>query len=143
MKKLSSVLSVIFVFVLASVLVFCNMSYVKADNEKAAAGVRYETITIDQDAINGNAIWGATEDKLGVEMDNYARFYSAQRNSDGGLPADGMLKMPISKVPYKLVTGDNISKAYDGMDCIRLTSDEKKRTRTLNLQTIGEPVSIE
>lgn len=137
MKKLSSVLSVIFVFVLASVLVFCNMSYVKADNEKAAAGVRYETITIDQDAINGNAIWGATEDKLGVEMDNYARFYSAQRNSDGGLPADGMLKMPISKVPYKLVTGDNISKAYDGMDCIRLTSDEKKRTRTLNLQTIG------
>ena len=43
--------------------------------------------------------------------------------------------MPETKVAYKLAIGDESSKAYDGNDCIRLTSDSK--SRTMDLRTIG------
>ena len=127
MKKLSSVLSVIFGFVLASVLVFCNMSYVKADNEKAAAGVRYETINIDGKSLTGNAIWGLTE--------SYSAYFYADSSDrqKGGMPVDGKVTMQ-SGVPYQLVSGEK-DKAYDGNDCIRLTPSNK--TASINLETIG------
>lgn len=134
MKKLSSVLSVIFVFVLASVLVFCNMSYVKADNEKAAAGVRYETINIDSESLTGNAIWGLTEGYSNVAMDDSAYFYAdSSGRQSGGMPVDGKVTMQ-SGVPYQLVSGEK-DKAYDGNDCIRLTPSNK--TASINLETIG------
>ena len=134
MKKLSSVLSVIFVFVLASVLVFCNMSYVKADNEKAAAGVRYETINIDSKSLTGNAIWGLTESYRNVAMDDSAYFYAdSSGRQSGGMPVDGKVTMQ-SGVPYQLVSGEK-DKAYDGNDCIRLTPSNK--TASINLETIG------
>lgn len=95
----------------------------------------YEPITISADSLNGNAIWGATEDRSNVAMDDSAYFYAYNRESDGGLPTDGKIIMPTSKVPYQLATGDDPSRAYDGNDCIRLTSREKSKTMTL--ETIG------
>lgn len=101
----------------------------------ANENVHYEPITISADSLNGNAIWGATEDKNIVAMDNSAHFYSASRNTDGGLPIDGKITMPESRVTYQLVTGDDPDKAYDGNDCIRL--DSSKSSETMKLETIG------
>lgn len=101
----------------------------------ANENVHYEPITISADSLNGNAIWGATEDKNIVAMDDSAHFYSASRNMDGGLPIDGKITMPESRVTYQLVTGDDPDKAYDGNDCIRLTADNP--TNEMKLETIG------
>ncbi len=96
--------------------------------------VNYEPITISEKSLNGNAIWGATESYYGVEMDGYAHFYSASRASDGGLPTDGSITM-ASGVKYQLASGEDPTKAYDGNDCIRLTSYET--AHTMQLETIG------
>lgn len=97
--------------------------------------VHYEPITISADSLNGNAIWGATENKQEVAMDDSAHFYSVSRNVDGGLPIDGKITMPVSRVTYQLATGDDPSKAYDGNDCIRLTADN--HASKMELETIG------
>ncbi len=99
------------------------------------AGVHYEPITISASSLNGNAIWGATESKSGVALDNYAHFYVKSRYDDGGLPVDGKITMPVSGVTYQLATGDDPGKAYDGNDCIRLTAGTT--TKTMDLETIG------
>ncbi|GEM_PF-6622616 len=101
---------------------------------QAAAG-RYEALTIAQGSLNGNAIWGATESRYGVAMDANAHLYSASRVAAGGLPVSGRLTMPSSGVTYYLAAGDNTATAYDGNDCIRLTSSEK--SKTMNLDTVG------
>lgn len=94
----------------------------------------YEPITISEDSLTGNAIWGASETKDSrIAMDDHACFYAASRCNDGGLPVDG--KLAVNEVPYQLAAGDDASKAYDGKDCIRLTVSE--RTNTMNLETIG------
>ena len=101
---------------------------------KAATAGRYEPLEISASSLNGNAIWGATEGTSGVLMDDSAFLYSTAHFVDGGLPTNGVITMD-SNVKYKLATGDDQSKAYDGNDCIRLTSNVK--SKTMNLQTIG------
>ena len=95
----------------------------------------YEPITISKESLNGNAIWGATEDKSKVAMDDSAHFYVESHNRDGGLPTNGKITMPQTKVQYQLATGDDSNEAYDGNDCIRLTADHKNQT--MDLETIG------
>lgn len=110
-------------------------AYINSAVAPVAGTVHYEPITISADSLNGNAIWGATENQSGVAMDDSALFYAASHNSDGGLPMDGKITMPQTKVEYQLATGDDSGKAYDGNDCIRLTADYK--SQTMNLETIG------
>lgn len=102
--------------------------------QAAIGSSAYEPIDISS-SLNGNAIWGATESSSYVHMDDSAFLYSAARFVDGGLPINGEITMPDTKVEYKLATGDDSSKAYDGNDCIRLTSSSK--SRTMDLRTIG------
>ena len=109
--------------------------YINSAVMPLAGTVNYEPITISKESLNGNAIWGATEDYYGVQMDGYAHFYSASRENNGGLPVNGRITMEKSKVPYQLASGDDSTKAYDGNDCIRLTSYET--ARTMQLETIG------
>lgn len=116
-------------------MVFGLLPNSPVEEVKAASASKYEPLEISASSLNGNAIWGATESTSGVLMDDYAFLYSASRHSDGGLPVNGIITMPSSKVEYKLATGDSQSKAYDGNDCIRLTASN--RNRTMNLQTIG------
>lgn len=113
------------------VLTMIPLSSVKAETDSV-----YEPITIGKSSLNGNAIWGATEeinDENVVLMDNSAFLYSKTRFEDGGLSNDGSLTMG-SGVPYQLANG-NASTAYDGTDCIRLTNDV--RSVTMNLETLG------
>lgn len=113
------------------ILTMIPLSSVKAETDSV-----YEPITIGKSSLNGNAIWGATEeinDKNVVLMDDSAFLYSKARYEDGGLSNDGSLKMK-SGVPYQLANG-NASTAYDENDCIRLTND--KRSVTMNLETLG------
>ena len=100
----------------------------------AATNKNYESISIAKNSLNGNAIWGRTEDYYGVAMDSWGHFYTKSRNGNGGLPDNGQLTMS-SGVPYQLASGDDLSKAYDGNDCIRLTSSNQ--SQTMNLKTIG------
>lgn len=113
------------------ILTMIPLSSVKAETDSV-----YEPITIGKSSLNGNAIWGATEeinDENVVLMDDSAFLYSKARFKDGGLSNDGSLTMG-SGVPYQLANG-NASTAYDGTDCIRLTNDE--RSVTMNLETLG------
>ena len=105
-----------------------NIQTVEAANTSS-----YESITIGKDSLNGNAIWGATESYTGVAMDNSAHFYAESRYSTGGLPNNG--ELTVNSIPYTLATGGDTAKAYDGKDCIRLTSSNK--SKTMNLETIG------
>lgn len=111
---------------------FPNSPLVEAQG--ATVSTTYEPIDISG-SLNGNAIWGATESSLDVLMDDSAFLYSAARFTDGGLPTNGEITMPETKVKYKLALGDESSKAYDGNDCIRLTSSSQ--SRTMDLRTIG------
>ena len=104
------------------------------ETEELASVGSYEQIEIASSSLNGNAIWGATESYSGVAMDSWGHFYSASRYSTGGLPVNGKVTTS-SGVPYYLAAGEDTSKAYDGNDCIRLTSSTQ--SVTMNLQTIG------
>lgn len=115
------------------VLTMIPLSSVKAESDTDSV---YEPITIGKSSLNGNAIWGATEeinDGNVVLMDDSAFLYSKARHEDGGLSNDGSLKME-SGVPYQLANG-NAATAYNGNDCIRLTNDV--RDVTMNLETLG------
>lgn len=99
----------------------------------------YEQIAISEDSLTGNAILGASETKdSSIAMDDSACFYVSSRYSDGGLPVDG--KLSVNEIPYQLAAGDDVSKAYDGKDCIRLTASAQEST--MELETIGVYNSI-
>ncbi|MBU5486888.1 hypothetical protein KQI77_01755 [Clostridium sp. MSJ-8] len=126
--------------IIVAIAVAIGLFPIKAQAEEG--GVQYETIDIDNSSLNGNAIWGASEEfNNDVTLDHYAAFYasSSDRNGGiGGLPIDGKLQVDgkqVSNVPYKLAAGDNESTAYDGNDCIWLYSGNE--SVTMNLQTIG------
>ena len=98
----------------------------------AASYSRYETLHIASSSLNGNTIWGSTESYRNANLDGYGAFYSAARNTSGGLPTDGV--MAIGSVPYQLANESNGS-AYDGNDSIRLTNESP--SRTIYLDTYG------
>ena len=103
------------------------------------AVVRYEPLEIDSNSLNGNAIWGMTEQwSSNITLDNNAAFYAQDSNRNegkGGLPVDGSLTTQKKGTPYQLASGGDKATAYDGNDCIWLYSDT--RTVTMDLQTIG------
>lgn len=100
--------------------------------------VRYEPLEISANSLNGNAIWGVTEEwSPSITLDESAAFYAqldSRNNGKGGLPVDGSLKT-TNGTPYQLATGGDKATAYDGNDCIWLHSSRK--SVTMNLQTIG------
>lgn len=100
--------------------------------------VRYEPLEISADSLNGNAIWGVTEEwSRDITLDKSAAFYaqlSSRNSGKGGLPVNGSLKT-TNGTPYQLATGGDKATAYDGNDCIRLYSD--RTSVTMDLQTIG------
>lgn len=117
------------------------MEYINSMTDVTAAGTgQYEAISIAAASLNGNAIRGVTEDSYAASMDDYAHFYSESISSEGGLPNNGKITMPVSQVPYYLATGEDQSKAYDGNDCIRLTASDT--SATMNLETIGVYQSV-
>ena len=99
---------------------------------------QYQTLEIDSKSLNGNAIWGMTEDwSSSITLDKSAAFYaqdSKRNGGEGGLPVDGSLTTD-GGTPYQLTSGGDEATAYDGNDCIWLYSDT--RTVTMDLQTIG------
>lgn len=110
------------------VALICAGSFVVA----AASYYRYETLHIASSSLNGNTIWGSTENYRYASLDGYGAFYSAGRNSKGGLPTSGSLT--VGSVPYQLANGSSYY-AYDGKDCILLTNSSP--SRTMNLETYG------
>lgn len=100
--------------------------------------VRYEPLEISAKSLNGNVIWGVTENwSSQITLDDYAAFYAqhSDRNSGkGGFPVDGSLTTD-NGTPYRLATGGDKATAYDGNDCIRLYS--RSKSVTMDLQTIG------
>lgn len=114
-------------------------SAAEGTNDRSSEGtVRYEPLEISADSLNGNAIWGATEEWSGsITLDNSAAFYaqhSNRNNNVGGLPVNGSLTT-TNGTPYQLATGGDEATAYDGKDCIWLHSGSK--SVTMDLQTIG------
>lgn len=128
---------------------------------KTASAI-YETIPIDTNSLNGNAIQGLGEDMSTVKsaggLDAYAAFYASTaainaKPTDGGLGRINYTQETLdvgtgltttetytlgslttdSGVPYIFSqTGEN---PYDGNDCIRLYSG--KTTTTINLESYG------
>lgn len=113
-------------------------TYAFAEGAAEGAVVRYEPLEIDSNSLNGNAIWGMTEQwSNNITLDNYAAFYAQDSNRNegkGGLPVDGSLNT-LKGTPYQLASGGDKAIAYDGKDCIWLHSTTK--SVTMNLQTIG------
>ena len=109
----------------------------KMQVQAASASVQFEPLEIASSSLNGNAIWGLTEDAWNCALDDSAYFYatSSERNGGiGGLPVNGKLTT-TNGTPYCLASGEDIEKAYDGNDCIQL--NEYTKSVTMNLQTIG------
>ena len=111
----------------------------KMQVQAASDSVQFEPLEIASSSLNGNAIWGLTEDASKCALDNYAYFYAEKDGRDkGGLPVDGILKMPGQGVEYHLAIGNDQATAYDGNDCIRLLqTPASDQSATMNLQTIG------
>ena len=121
--------------IMASISMVIGLFPIKV--QAATSEVQYETLDINSSSLNGNAIWGASEEfGDNITLDKSAAFYasSTDRNyGEGGLPTDGNLS--VRNVAYKLAAGENKSTAYDGNDCIWLHS--AKTSVTMDLQTIG------
>ncbi len=94
---------------------------------------KQQVISINADSLNGNAVRGKGDSASAASMDNWAHFYSAGLITDGGFPTNGKITAPTSNITYQLAwTGSN---AYDGNDCIRLTSSSP--TQSMDLATYG------
>ena len=109
----------------------------KMQVQAASDSVQFEPLEIAGSSLNGNAIWGLTEDANNCALDDSAYFYAAssKRNGGiGGLPVNGKLTT-TNGTPYCLASGEDTEKAYDGNDCIQLNAGTK--SVTMNLQTIG------
>ncbi|MGN0131551.1 MAG: hypothetical protein ACI4AA_03820 [Lachnospiraceae bacterium] len=105
----------------------------------AAENYRYETLRIHSSSLNGNTIWGSTENYCYASLDNYAAFYSAGRNTNGGLPTSGSFQ--VGSVPYQLANGSSYY-AYDGKDSIRLTNSSPSRTMYLDTYGAYEKIYV-
>lgn len=109
----------------------------KMQVQAAFDSVQFEPLEIASSSLNGNAIWGLTEDASGCALDDSAYFYadsSKRNNGIGGLPVNGKLTT-TNGTPYCLASGEDTEKAYNGNDCIQLNAGTK--SVTMNLQTIG------
>ena len=104
--------------------------------DATAAKTAFQPLAIANSSLNGNAIWGATENWSVIQqsggLDDWAAFFDASRSDRyAGLPSSGGMK--INGVPYSFKwTGQD---SYDGNDTIRLYSGHT--TETVNLETIG------
>ena len=74
----------------------------KMQVQAASASVQFEPLEIASSSLNGNAIWGLTENARNCALDNTAYFYatSSGRNGGiGGLPVNGKL-ITTNGTPY-------------------------------------------
>lgn len=114
---------------------------------QAASGQpQYETVKVKPGSLNGNAIWGATEDWNIIKGDITGKNKDQSKGADGwgayyvagreegvelGLPQNG--KLVVDKVPYEFMwTGSGV---YDGNDSMRLTPSSK--SKSVELATYG------
>ena len=117
------------------------------ESVQAAGGQpQYESVKVKTSSLNGNAIWGATEDwsiiKGGITgsqkdqskgADGWGAYYVEGREEgvELGLPQDG--KLVVAQVPYEFMwTG---KEAYDGNDSMRMTPSQK--SKSVELATYG------
>lgn len=114
---------------------------------QAAGGQpQYEAVKVKTDSLNGNAIWGATEEWSTIKgnitgkekdqskgADGWGAYYIAGREEgvELGLPENG--KLMVDQVPYEFMwTGNGV---YDGNDSMRLTPSNK--SKSVELATYG------
>lgn len=112
--------------VMTALIVFVCAAVIAGSYNIYANGYMSEQLTFETSSLNGNTIWSATESYKSATLDGHGGFYSAQRNSSGGLPTDG--RIYFGGVSYKLQIRNKGYYAYNGNDCVKLTNGNRVRT---------------